>query len=284
MHTLYADTVERADQISGISPGAARDRFPEINFPDQSTVLVDDSAGVVAAQRTIEALKTLCTKSGAEFFEQTRVLKFQIEADAIRVETTQGDFTTKYLVLSAGPWTSTLVPQAQPSICVIPRPIGYFVRPGYMNHYSPENFPTWINHRIKDGKPDLYYGACPLFEDRMKVGHGLLEVEGTEGSDPNGSQVLGPSAIEGLQEAVQASLQSTDWELSESSSCKYTIAPGSDFLIDFHPESNRVIIAGRGLGHAFKFGPLLGRTVANLLLDGHSGIPVFESMRPLFAL
>ncbi len=49
--------------------------------------------------------------------------------------------------------------------------------------------------------------------------------------------------------------------------CMYTATPSWDFLIDRHPECDRVVIVGGLSGHGFKFAPSLGTLVANLVCD-----------------
>ena len=70
----------------------------------------------------------------------------------------------------------------------------------------------------------------------------------------------------------------------KSETCLYTLTSTQNFLIDFHPQNKAIVIATGGSGHAFKFGPLIGSAVANLLIEGTSGISEFEVMRPLFSL
>ncbi len=45
--------------------------------------------------------------------------------------------------------------------------------------------------------------------------------------------------------------------------CLYTLTPDEDFLIARDPEVNGLTIATGGSGHAFKFGPLFGKWIAD---------------------
>jgi len=59
--------------------------------------------------------------------------------------------------------------------------------------------------------------------------------------------------------------------------CLYDLTPTTDFVIDHLPGHPAVLVATGGSGHAFKFGPVLGRVVMDRL-DGGAGpwLPVFS--------
>ncbi|MEM6284491.1 MAG: FAD-dependent oxidoreductase, partial [Chloroflexota bacterium] len=50
--------------------------------------------------------------------------------------------------------------------------------------------------------------------------------------------------------------------------CMYTVTPDNHFIIDFHPESERVVIASPCSGHGFKHSAAVGETLAELALNG----------------
>jgi len=66
--------------------------------------------------------------------------------------------------------------------------------------------------------------------------------------------------------------------------CCYDFPPDRDFIVDYLPGSQRVLICA-GAGHAGKFAALLGRIITELALDGASRFPVsaFSATRPALA-
>ena len=50
--------------------------------------------------------------------------------------------------------------------------------------------------------------------------------------------------------------------------CLYTILPGDRFLIDFLPESDRIIVASPCSGHGFKHSAALGEALAEMATAG----------------
>ena len=63
--------------------------------------------------------------------------------------------------------------------------------------------------------------------------------------------------------------------------CCYDFPPDRDFIADYVPGSERVLVCA-GAGHAGKFAGLLGRVLSELALDGESRFPVaaFSATRP----
>ena len=52
--------------------------------------------------------------------------------------------------------------------------------------------------------------------------------------------------------------------------CLYTVTPDAEFVIDRHPDLDRVILASPCSGHGFKHSAAIGEAIAQLALDGRS--------------
>jgi sarcosine oxidase len=49
--------------------------------------------------------------------------------------------------------------------------------------------------------------------------------------------------------------------------CLYTNTPDRDFILDYHPENGRVIVASPCSGHGFKFASAVGEILADLATE-----------------
>ena len=54
----------------------------------------------------------------------------------------------------------------------------------------------------------------------------------------------------------------------------YTMTCDGNFIVDRHPAYARVAIAAGFSGHGFKFAPVVGSILADLLLDGATEQPI----------
>jgi sarcosine oxidase len=57
-------------------------------------------------------------------------------------------------------------------------------------------------------------------------------------------------------------------------SCLYTTTPDANFVIDFYPDSDRIIIASACSGHGFKHSAAIGEALAELAVHGASKIDI----------
>ena len=73
-------------------------------------------------------------------------------------------------------------------------------------------------------------------------------------------------------------------ELLGSERCLYTMTPTEEFVIDNWPGDPRVVFASACSGHGFKFAPLTGRLLAELVVHGQTDLPGGLEMASLFAL
>ena len=67
---------------------------------------------------------------------------------------------------------------------------------------------------------------------------------------------------------------------SEVEKWYYTVIKSEDFLIDWRDECENVLLCSPCSGHGFKFGPIIGKIIADLLVRDES-IPLFEKNRYL---
>ncbi len=65
--------------------------------------------------------------------------------------------------------------------------------------------------------------------------------------------------------------------------CYYTVTKSEDFLIDWTDEYENVLICSPCSGHGFKFSPVIGQIVADLLKKNES-TQLFEKYRYLMRL
>ena len=63
--------------------------------------------------------------------------------------------------------------------------------------------------------------------------------------------------------------------------CWYTLTPDENFVVGPHPASDRVVVACGFSGHGFKFTPVLGEVLADLVIDGPSSfdLSLFDPLR-----
>ncbi len=74
------------------------------------------------------------------------------------------------------------------------------------------------------------------------------------------------------EENVAPHVRSLNGKCLRATSCLYTVTRDFGFVIDRHPDAERVIIASACSGHGFKHSPAIGEALARLVLEGASGV------------
>lgn len=163
-------------------------------------------------------------------------------------------------VVAAGVWTPSLLPELSDRLKVIGQPVLHF-GPEDAERYRAPSFPTWAHDISQTG----WYGFPANAEGRVKVANHGTGVE----VDPNGPRPL----PQGTEERFRAFLRAHLPELADAPVvgerlCLYCDAFDGDFFIDRVPGRQDVFVASGGSGHGFKFGPELGRLIADLIEGG----------------
>src|SRR5207249_3756551 len=65
-----------------------------------------------------------------------------------------------------------------------------------------------------------------------------------------------------------------DASVRETRVCLYNNTPDDDFIIDWHPECEAVLIVTGFSGHGFKFGSVIGRIAAEMLVSGKTSCSI----------
>jgi sarcosine oxidase len=276
----FAETMRAfPDEADLLSSDKAARQFPELRFEDAAGAIVDRTAGVLAAHRTVEALRRLCGESGVEMRDGSRVLGLESEPEAVRVHMTDGVVLARHVLVAAGAWIGELLPFLSSRLTVARQTIGYFRLEGPAEAMRIGNFPVW--GYLGENANDFYYGLPEFEQEGVKVARHL-----TAGrrDDPEQAADPDPEALEDLRRFAGARFRRPVGERVGAETCLYTCTANEDFIIDRHPEDLRIAFASACSGHGFKFGPLTGRVLAELALLGKTSVPEFEEYRHVFAL
>jgi sarcosine oxidase len=73
---------------------------------------------------------------------------------------------------------------------------------------------------------------------------------------------------------VQSRLPGISDRFGAAVSCLYTTTPDSNFVIDVHPDNDRIVIASPCSGHGFKHSAAIGEALAEQVIDGTSRIDI----------
>ncbi|MBM3973038.1 MAG: FAD-dependent oxidoreductase [Planctomycetes bacterium] len=241
--------------VEALDVATARAKFPLLRFADDDGVLLDHTAAVVLAAAMLRGLAAWLTEHGVDMRWNTPVSALAVAAGGVVATTPTGTVHARTATLATGPWTGRLRAAAAGRLAVQPQEIGYFAAANPAAA-TPGVFPVWA--RIGRTAEDFHYGL-------PDVGRGLkLALHRTTGPAVDPDAVL-PPVDEPALRALAAARFAAPTQLRRSERCLYTMADGHALRVQRAADAPVVTIAACS-GHAFKFGPLLGRRAADLAL------------------
>tara|TARA_B100000809_G_scaffold225799_1_gene236994 strand:- start:871 stop:2037 length:1167 start_codon:yes stop_codon:yes gene_type:complete len=262
----------------------AQARFPMFRFPTAAGAIHDRTAGVIAASRTMTALLQLVTKSGATLLTDTRVLDLDVTTDPIRLTAQQGEerlaLHADRVVICPGPWATQLLPFLQPRLQVIRQTVGYFVLSGAAADFEIGRWPVWGNLGAPHG--EIFYGLPAFGREGIKIARHVIS--GTVDTPDQGADEIEPAEIDKLRQFLESEFVPPVERLVGAEHCYYTNTKTEDYIVDLHPDTERVAVGAGFSGHGFKLAPLCGRVLAELVTEGRSSIAEFEAMRRTFSI
>jgi sarcosine oxidase len=233
-----------------LTPEVAAERWPGLRFDE--AVLFQPDGGVAHADNTLTTLRRLAQEAGAVWHEHTRVDAINEGEDGVTVRAGERTFTADQVVIATGVWAHQLAD--------LPLEVATQVQPSHFAPRDPDvEWPTFIHRRVgTDGTP-LAEGYGLPSPDGIKVGfHGGGRVVDPDHRD---FAVVG-SEVEELRAYVAAWVPGVDATTLEPTTCLYAGHAEDDFTLD---RVGRITVAAGFSGHGFKFVPLVGRIVADLV-------------------
>jgi sarcosine oxidase len=272
---VYGAAVQAAGaDVERVPHAEARRRFPSLRFSDDSEILHDRTGGVIAADETIRSLVRLVGRDGGVVLEDTHVRAVEPDAHGIRLVTDRGPFEAERVVISTGAWIPELVPVTRGVVTVVPQTVAY-VRLAVPAH----TLPSWVHFGAAPSS--VTYALPEVGRDALKVGHHLTK---GPAADPYEATMPADEEVTAIRRELDQILGVPVLEALGSERCLYAMTATEDFVIDRWPGEPRVAYASACSGHGFKFAPLTGRLLAELVLQGHADLPTGADVASLFAL
>jgi len=266
------------DEVELVSREVARARFPLFSFVDAPEVLLDHTAGVIEARATLDVLARVAILRGVTMFEDTRVFGIDHSHDPIVLDTSNGAMRARRLVVTAGPWTTRLVPELATRLRTVRQHVGYFHLDAPEAQERLGAFPVFAH--LGATTDDIHYGL-PSWE-----GEGIKAARHTMrgNDDPELLEAPSTAALESVERFLAEQITVPVRKRVSADTCFFTVTEREDYILDVHPRDPRIVIGAGFSGHGFKLGPTSGRILAELVLHGRSTVEPFERHRAQFAI
>ncbi|HEX5824594.1 MAG TPA: N-methyl-L-tryptophan oxidase [Candidatus Limnocylindrales bacterium] len=246
-----------------------RRRWPVFTVGDDVGGLYDPGAGMIRPERAIAAQLRLAETAGADLRFGERAVEWRPGPGGdLEVETDMGVHRARHLVIAAGAWTGSFVPDLALPLEVERVPVFWFEPTVPIAEIEVGRLPVWIIETTTDG---AFYGFPHDPEAGLKVARHYS------------GDVIDPEVVDRAQRLADVDRVRTfcrqffpaaDGRLAGSQVCLYTNTPDRHFVLDVHPKVAGVAYASACSGHGFKFAPVIGAILADLALTGATRHPI----------
>jgi sarcosine oxidase len=240
-----------------------------LSLPESFQAFTEVEAGYLRADLAIKSYAETAQRLGGELILNEEVEGLIQGKNSITITTNKQTIESKKVVITAGAYVSNLLSDLNIELKVT-RQLQGWIKPDDSLKTDPNWMPAWC---IADTSvPGIYYGFPPL-EDKHSPRNGWLKFAHHTIADEIHPDQLNDFDANTEEQKLRAILEQYLPELAnhpiEITACMYTNTPDEYFVIDFLPDSqNNIVLATGFSGHGFKFVPVVGEILADLVTEG----------------
>ena len=262
--------------IDHLTKQQTESKFSQFNIPPSFESVYEADAGFIRPEKSVTLYKDEAIIAGAVILTNEKVLEWKKEKNGVKVITDKNIFYSGKLIITAGAWAGKMIPGLNTSLKITKQVI-VWVKPTDEKMFSPENFPCWM---VADDKREgVLYGFPYLTKDKFSVPEGMKFARHYPGDETNPDHVnrniTKKETNELIQQVAEFIPAVADAALVAAKTCLYTNSADENFIIDHLPGyDGDVTIACGFSGHGFKFVSVVGEILADLAMNGKTGLPI----------
>lgn len=249
-----------------LDASAIAERFPQFRLRGDEVGCFEHGAGFLHPESCIAAHLEVARTHGMEIRTGEQLVRWEPEGDSVRVTTDRAQYTAGRLILTVGAWLPSLIPSLQNRARVFRQVLFWFATDGPPEWFTRDRMPVYI--RVPDADSAMFYGFPAI--DGADGGVKLAGEQFTE--------FVAPDEVDTVVRVAEAtamhSLASPHLRILSrcvrAVVCKYTVTPDFRFVIDHHPDNDRVWLASACSGHGFKHSAAVGEALAEVALTGRT--------------
>lgn len=276
----FLDATVAAARSAGVSyeildSATLRSRYPALNVADGDQAYHDTVGGFARPENCVTAQLRAAVARGADLRLGETVLSYVQQDGSVSVATDKQTYSASQLIMAAGAWLPAMLKPALAANFMITRQVLYWFRArseAAHAEFSPERFPVYI---WQLPAPQSIYGfpATGGLDEGVKLATEQYDVATTPDSV---SRIVPRDEVRAMYETyVEPFFPGLSPVCVRSKTCLYTWVDKARFIIDRHPDSDRIIVASPCSGHGFKHSAGIGELLAEMVTIGKKPDPRF---------
>ena len=272
-------TAEQCDLAHELLDGPAiRRRVPTLAAGNDVVALFDPAAGVVRPEATVAAHLRLAGAAGAELRFEAPVTGWEADPDTggVVVRVAGESVAARHLVVCPGVWAPALLPAVGIPLAAERQVNTWFQPPGGLAPFLPDRHPVWVwdpgDGRSADAFPGFVYGVPAL--DGPDGGMKINVIREDRCTPDTIDRTVSDPELGAIAAEVRRCLSVDPGPVVRADTCMFENTPDNHFVVGFHPGLPQVVVAAGFSGHGFKFVPVIGEILADLVCDGTTAHPL----------
>ncbi len=248
-----------------LNPAQIEARFPQFSLKGDEIGYYEPGAGLVYPERCVQVQLEQAQRLGAAVHTGETVRRIIPLKDGVEIETDQARYQAAQVVVSVGAWAAELLGEPLARVLRVYRQVLFWLEAQDPQAYLPERFPIFI-WMFGSAEGEHFYGF-PQVSQGVKV---ATEQAHTHTHPDQVERQVSEAETQAMLRYVRGRLRGLGPGCLRSATCLYTSTADGDFILDHHPDSERILVASPCSGHGFKHSAAVGEALAELALHGQT--------------
>ncbi len=249
-----------------------RHRYPHLTPQEDEIGYFEPGGGYLNPERCIAVQLQQARALGAAAHLGVRVVSVEPDGAGVRVVTDSGIVHAGQVIVSAGAWAPSLLGAPYDRLLSPSRQVMHWfeVEEEWTRHWAESPVFIWSDGPHPN---DFFYGFPSLSgSNAIKTAGEQYDAvtppdEVKRSVDPSESDAMYARHLAGRVRGLRS-------KAIRAITCLYTVSPDSNFLIDRHPDSDRILVVSPCSGHGFKHSAAIGEVAAQCAVEGRSQIDI----------
>lgn len=238
-------------------------QYPQHRIGASDIGVLDELGGGLRSELAVNTAIQTAVNNGLQVHNRSAVTRIEETNEGVEIVTAEGTVRAARVIVSAGAWTSELLPQLKPLLVIKPIVLTWFL-PKDIRRFQPGVFPTFIRDTV-----DIHIFGVPSI-DGYSVKVSVNERWGTADTVADVPKQISDETLAFVGEGVHELIPDLYPEPVRHSVHMDAWSPDKRAMLGPLPGSSRVVVVGGLSGHGFKLAPVFGKAAVDIALESET--------------
>lgn len=242
-------------------------RFPEFKIAEDTIGYYENNAGFIIPEKCIAAQIELSKRKDVDLKLNESVTQItNVGPQNIHIKTNKSEYSASKVILTAGSWINNFTLPEIARLFKIYRQVLYWFEVKDKSRFSPERFPIFI-WKFSSELEESIYGFPAIHGPSGGVKIATHNVHTPTTLDLLDRNVTDQETEAFYKKFIAPNFPHLGPRCLKGAVCSYTVTADEDFVIDFAPGSQDILLVSACSGHGFKHSAAVGEMAANCILE-----------------